>query len=384
MYLLDLSHTSHTRARTGIQRVTRSLHTELTRGQQCTAITWDPYANQWRPLNKSEKATLQSKSPSRKRSARWSLSTKMRGHWSALCRRNHPLPEAQAIIVPELFSADVASALSQLPQKLPRIALFHDALALKLPELSPPGTVARFPGYLQELLGFTGVAAVSEDSRTALLDYWSWLGIKPHPPVEAIALGIDPHQTPSPSNPEAEATPVLLCVGSIEGRKNHVSLLRACEKLWEKKRRFSLRMLGMANSHTGQEALQTIKELQDAGHPLRYDGAVDEATLDNAYAECAFTVYPSLMEGFGLPVLESLMRGKPCICSSQGALGESARRGGTIMLDTLDADTIAGAIDSLLQKPQKRSQLVAEASQRTYRSWQTYTNDLLTWIKTLS
>jgi len=139
----------------------------------------------------------------------------------------------------------------------------------------------------------------------------------------------------------------------------------------------------MANQQTGHSALQKIRALQQAGHPLQYVGAVDEATLQAAYAKCAFTVYPSIMEGFGLPVLESLARGKPCICSAHGALGESARAGGTLVLDELTSPALATAIGQLLQNPAQIRQLSAEARHRSYRSWSDYANDLLLWMKAL-
>jgi len=380
MFLLDLSHTSHTRARTGVQRVTRSLHKTL--GSEATAITWDPYAQQWRELDQNENANLSSNSPAKKRGAKWPLSTKIRGHWHALRGAKHPLPSAEGIIVPEIFSTDVHAALPFLSSQLPRVALFHDAIALKLPELTPPGTVTRFPGYMQELLTFQGIAAVSEDSRLALIDYWQWLGLTLTPPVETIPLGIDPCPDiglqSTKSNP-----PVVLCIGSIEGRKNHLALLHACEKLWQQKQNFQLRLIGMSHPTTGQAALRKIDQLVAVGYPLRYDGAVNEETLQSAYEECLFTVYPSMMEGFGLPVLESLQRGKPCICSAHGALGESACGGGTIMLETLTPDDLSKAIDTLLHDANHRDQLSAAARSRTYRSWDNYTSDLLGWARSL-
>jgi len=51
-----------------------------------------------------------------------------------------------------------------------------------------------------------------------------------------------------------------------------------------------------------------------------------------------FTVYPSLMEGFGIPILESLWHGKPCVCGGNGALGEVARGGGCLIVDQTSED----------------------------------------------
>lgn len=389
MPLLDLTHTSHTRARTGIQRVARELHTALAAAGRVTAITWDEAAAAWRTLEPWEIANLQSTAPAARRGAHWPWPARLRGHWRRLTGHRPALPTlADGLIVPELFSPKVAAALPGLLARVsgPRVALFHDAIALKYPELTPAGTVARFPAYLQELLAFDGIAAVSADSRDALLDYWRWLGVKNLPPVHTIPLGIArpaSNLTNSNRSPSATTPPVVLSVGSIEGRKNHLALLEACEQLWARGRTFELHLIGLAHPQTGRAALDRIAALQSAGRPLRSDGAVDEAALEAAYAACAFTVYPSLMEGFGLPVLESLARSKPCICSGRGALGESARAGGCLALDQVDAASLADALDRLLTSPDEHRQLSAAARSRHFQTWAGYAAELTAWMRTL-
>jgi glycosyltransferase involved in cell wall biosynthesis len=382
MHLLDLSHTSHTRARTGIQRVTRALYRELAALQKGLPITWDPHARLWRGLESWEIANLNATSPGTSRGAKWPWPTRLRSKFNRYRGRSPELPIGTGVIMPELFSPAVAQAWPRLKSTGPRIAIFHDAIALKLPELSPKGTVARFPAYLQELLALDGVAAVSEDSRQTLLAYWNWLGVLKQPPVVTIPLGLDFPEN-SPGAKVASDLPTILCVGSIEGRKNHLMLLQAAEKLWQDGRKFTLHLIGMAHAQTGRSVLQKIATLKSSGASLRYDGAVDETALNQAYAHCTFTVYPSLMEGFGLPVLESLIRGKPCICSGLGAIGESARCGGTVMLSDLTVNNLADAIDRLLRNPAKVTELATAARDRKYRTWLEYTGDLLAWMKSL-
>ncbi|MFI5355969.1 MAG: glycosyltransferase family 4 protein [Opitutales bacterium] len=377
---IDLSHTAHTRARTGIQRVARALQTELARDGNATPVTWDPYARIWRELETWETANLASLAPASKRGARWPWTARLRGRLGL--RRPTPLPAGQGLIEPELFSPAVAAALPRLATTGPRVALFHDALALKLPEMTPANTIGRFPAYLQELLTFDGVAAISQDSRQTLLDYWRWLGIAQPPPVETIPLGLEVCSVLR-YKPDAAAEPVVLCVGTIEGRKNHLVLLEACERLWARQLRFTLHLIGAVQPQTGQAAVRKIRALQAAGRPLRFAGPATEAELEQAYAACAFTVYPSLMEGFGLPVLESLARGKPCVCSDRGALGESARGGGTMPVDPAKADAMTAAIEELLRQPAKLAQLAREAGQRRFRSWADYAADLRRWMDTL-
>jgi len=388
LILLDLSHTSHSLARTGIQRVGRSLARELAALRVARNITWDPYRRCWRPLLDWEQDGLESTGASSKRGAQWPLKAKWSGRlarWRQLAPP--PLTPALGLIVPELFSPSIASALPELFRQVtgPRIALFHDAIALKFPELTPSGTVARFPAYLRELARFDGIAAISEDSRQCLLDYWSWLGLRNTPPVSTIPLGVDLPPAVVPSTPPQQATPpMLLCVGSIEGRKNHSALLRAAETLWSEGLSFSLHLIGLANRQTGSEALSLIQTLQEQGRALVYKGPVDDETLATAFRDCLFTIYPSLIEGFGLPVLESIARGRPCICSGKGALGESTLGGGCFALPSVEEREIAQAIRLLLTNQTELARLTKEASQRHIRTWSDYTRALLGWMGELA
>jgi glycosyltransferase involved in cell wall biosynthesis len=382
--LLDLSHTSHTRARTGIQRVARSIRREL--GTRCTAVTYDPFESAWRPLEPWEESNLAATAPAASRGSRWPVSARLRGRVRRLLGRTAPLPGqgAAGVIVPEIFAPDVARALPFLSAASagPRVALFHDAIALQFPEFSPQSTSARFPGYLRELLLFDGVAAISEASRGCLLEYWSWLGVKRTPPVAAITLGIDsPASLPAPA--ALSDCPTILCVGSIEGRKNHAALLDACESLWASEARFKLRLVGLANRETGGPALEKIESMKAAGRPIEYRGPEADEALEAAYGACAFTVYPSIAEGFGLPVAESLVRGRACLCRLDGALGEVARDGGCLGIGSAGAVEIASAIGVLLGSPFDLATLEASARARRFKSWSQYTSELLAWMGTL-
>jgi glycosyltransferase involved in cell wall biosynthesis len=419
MLLLDLTHTSHTQARTGIQRVARQLHTALCAQGGETAVCFDPWQKTWRALEPWEENNLAAKTAAAARSASWPWRARLRGALRRRLGRSSPLASrlpvlrslgeggsplaSPCLLVPEIFSPGVAAALPALFAQAggPRAAIFHDAIALKLPELTPAKTVARFPAYLRELLAFDGIAAISEDSRQSLLDYWRWLGVSNPPPVQTIPLGLS---LPAPSrttqlstlNPTSSVAlnlsngakedqlSTILSVGSVEGRKNHLALLDACEQLWARGLRFELHLIGLAHPQTGRAALDRIAALKAAGRPLRYRGPVDDATVVAAYDACQFTVYPSLIEGFGLPVLESLAHGKPCVCSGRGALGEAARGGGCVALDLVDAGSLATAIKRLLETPSDLAALADAARARTFKSWSDYAAELAAWLRTLS
>ncbi|MEY4003958.1 MAG: D-inositol-3-phosphate glycosyltransferase, partial [Verrucomicrobiota bacterium] len=122
-----------------------------------------------------------------------------------------------------------------------------------------------------------------------------------------------------------------------------------------------------------------------AKHGFRFPLLSDvDKTVAAAYAACAFTVYPSIAEGFGLPVLESVAHGKPCVCSGQGALGEAAAGGGCLTLSTVTATDLAGAIGRLLAEPAELAELSARARHRPIRTWRDHATDLTTWMAELS
>ena len=391
--LLDLTHTSHTHAHTGIQRLCRALYRALgERDGGVFPVCHDPYESAWRPLRGWEQANLVPPvgAMAGARGARWPLSAKIGGLLRRLGARIRatpaPAPTGDCLIEPEIFSPTVGRALPAILAGVagPRIALFHDATALRMPELSPPKTVARYPAYLQELLLFDGIAAISDDSRATLVDYWRWLGVTNAPPVIGLPLGIDP-PVPAPFGHTTAmgAAPVVLSVGSIEGRKNHLALFEACETLWRSGLRFELQLVGLAHPRTGRPALDRLQTLRAAGRPIRYEGPISEPGLARAYRTCAFTVYPSLMEGFGFPVLESLSYGKPCIASAQGALGESIKGGGCLALERVDAAALSRAIASLLADPERLESLASEAQRRSFKTWSAYAEELLAWMRLL-
>lgn len=382
--LLDVSHTSHTRARTGVQRVVRELHGAL--GTRATTVCFDPYLGSWRTLRSWEQSTLLSPTTvGNKRSAQWPLLWKLRARLRS-SRRPQPLPVNDGLLVPEVFSSAVAKAWPALFEQVrgPKVAIFHDALPLKFPEVTAPSTVARFPYYLRDLQLFDGVIAVSEDSRRSLEDFWKWAGASRTPATIAIPHGLNLERVNRADPLNTRERPQVLTVGAIEGRKNTIALLEACERLWKEGLVFDLKMVGPVSRPTGLPALQRIRKLEKAKRPLSYAGAVTDALLERAYNECSFTVYPSLAEGFGLPVMESLAHGKPCICSARGALGEISRGGGCLPLENVDIDTLADAIRRLLQNQDELEALKRAARSRTFKSWADYTLELTEWIHAIA
>lgn len=385
MILVDATHTSHSSARTGIQQLTRRLIAPADGGAVFAPVTYDTFWRAWRELDPGEAEVAGAGAGSGgSRRAQWSVRQKWRGRMSRMLGDAPPFPVgATAFVAPEVFSKEVGGAYRKLLKKIdgPRVAVFHDAIPLTHPELSPPKTVARFPAYLEELRQFDGVAAVSKHSRDSLAGFWKWAGGRA-PPVVAIKSGVEP--PPSACGPPpADGVPQVLSLGTIEGRKNHAALLEAAESLWAAGVRFELHIVGFPRPETAAAALARIEELRAGGRPLFFHGSVDDAALEARWSACRFSVYPSLIEGYGLPVIESVARGRPCICSAVGATGEAAAGGGCLALESVDPASIAAAMRRLLEDPAHYDILRASAMARPVRTWVDYRRDLQAWVGTL-
>lgn len=250
-------------------------------------------------------------------------------------------------------------------------AIFADAIPMKLPQITWPQSVARHPHYLKLLARVAHVWAISEASRTELLDYWRWLALPQLPPVAVLPLGADLGRNPRRTTPPASRTgrKLLLCVGIIEPRKNQDFLLEVAEQLWAEGVDFELHLVGRVNPHFGRPIEARIKALARREPRLSYHAAAADAVLADLYARAHATVCPTIAEGCGLPLLESLWQGVPCVCSDLPVLRENADGGGCMPVRVSDREAWTGALRALLADQERHARLVAEATQRALPTW---------------
>ena len=147
--------------------------------------------------------------------------------------------------------------------------------------------------------------------------------------------------------------------------------------LWSEGLQFELVLIGRTTAHGGPMVNSEIDRLTRKGRPVQWLRHVDDESLHREYRDCSFTVYPSLREGFGLPIVESLWYGRPCVCGSNGALGEAAVGGGCLLVNQEDAVALADGLRQLLTNAPAYNRLCEEAHTRTFRSWDDYTDELL-------
>ncbi len=272
----------------------------------------------------------------------------------------------------ELFSEEERPGFSEfLVNRTGRTAaIFHDAIPLKWPHITWPQSVARHPGYMKLLAQFDRVWAVSAASRAELIGFWQWLGVEKMPPVELLANGADsvraPRVTELAGKPRARS---LVSVGILEPRKNQTLLLDVAETLWREGLAFELNLVGRVNPHFGRPLERRARAMAKEFPGLRYHAAASDAAVKAIYARARANVFPTIAEGCGLPLLESLWQGVPCVCSDLPVLRENADAGGCLAVATDDRAAWTEALRRVLTDDALVARLQTEATTRALPTW---------------
>ncbi len=136
--------------------------------------------------------------------------------------------------------------------------------------------------------------------------------------------------------------PYVLCAGSLEPRKNLKRLLAAWQRLGPVKNGLTLLLVG-ASSHVFKSA-----GLGSPPSDVRLTGFATDDDLQALFTGAEAFVFPSLYEGFGLPVLEAMACGAPVVCSSTTSLPEVAGDA-AVLVDPLNVDSIAAGLTQILE-----------------------------------
>jgi glycosyltransferase involved in cell wall biosynthesis len=287
--------------------------------------------------------------------------------------RDHAAPD-DWFVTTELFSEAERPGFTTFlrSHRCRTAAVFADAIPLKLPHVTWPQSVARHPSYLKLLASFERVWAISVASRDELVGYWRWLGLEAPPPVEVLPLGADldrqPRVTAAAETPPP-GRPAVLCLGILEPRKNQQFLLTVCAELWSAGHVFDVHIVGRVNPHFGQPIVELIKRLRKRWPGLHYHAAIDDARLDQLFRSVRATVCPTIAEGCGLPLLESLWHGVPCVCSDLPVLRENADGGGCLPAAVNDPAAWRDALLRVLFDDRAWQRLQAEAARRVLPTW---------------
>ncbi len=168
----------------------------------------------------------------------------------------------------------------------------------------------------------------------------------------------------------------VLHVGTLEPRKNVQRLVEATEMLPE----CQLVLVGGSGWSDGP----IRAAIAQAGDRVRHIPYVSGPDLRALYEGATLFAFPSLYEGFGMPVLEAMAAGVPVLCADIPVLREAGGEAASYV-DPLDTDAIAGGIEALLADPVARERMIEQGrTQVTRFSWQRSANTLASEIEALA
>lgn len=239
----------------------------------------------------------------------------------------------------------------------PPAAVFVYDLAFKLRPREVPWQQRLYFGQILEpaLRQAATVLVISEKTRIDLLDWYHVPGLDDK--TKVIPLGVSTSVPVGPL-PEGLEPGFILAVGTVEPRKNYPRLLAAYRRLRSGMLAPPLVIAGRPGWAYGDTVERIRKE-----PGVRYLGHVDEPTLSALYESAAVLAFPSLYEGFGLPLLEAMARGLPSVVSNAGALPELAGDA-AILVDPEDVASIEVGIEKGLSDRALRARLSSAGKER--------------------
>jgi glycosyltransferase involved in cell wall biosynthesis len=369
--LVDVAHTARTPLATGIQRVARETTRRWLAARACTPVSWSEGYESVRELTATERLRFGSTAPE---AVEEPTDTAVVVPWRA------------TYIVAELAAESERSArllaLAALTPNRTGVIGF-DCVPLTSAETTQRGFAGVFAGNLAALRSFDRIATISQAAATEYAGWRSMLtaiGLS-GPAIASVPL---PAEGEKPTEEDLAAArarflvgplPLVLVVGSHEPRKNHLTVLHAAELLWREGLRFSLSFVG-GNAWGSDSFSRRLTELQRAGRPVDTESRLSDGQLWAAYQLARCTVFPSLNEGFGLPVAESLAAGTPAITSDFGSMLEIAADGGALTIDPRDDHALAVAMRQLVTDDALHTRLHRAALARPPRTWDMYANEL--------
>jgi glycosyltransferase involved in cell wall biosynthesis len=216
------------------------------------------------------------------------------------------------------------------------------------------------------LRGAAAVLVPSESTRRDLLEQYPISGLDEK--LKVIPLGL-PSAVPAGPLPERIEPGFVLAVGTVEPRKNYPRLLAAYRRLRGRHGALPFIINGRPGvpqlviaGRAGWAYGDTMERI--AAEPgVHYLGHVDEPTLSALYESASVLAFPSLYEGFGLPLLEAMAHGVPAVVGATGALPELGL-GAALSVNAEDEDAVASALERLLADEGLRQKLGEEGKRR--------------------
>ncbi|KAA5614267.1 glycosyltransferase family 4 protein [Rhodovastum atsumiense] len=211
------------------------------------------------------------------------------------------------------------------------VVMIYDIIPLRRPEWCDAVLAATFRRWFHAVVPLADVVfTISRASAEDIRAYAQGTGLKLAGPVVAVPIGTGFGAPPAvPATLDRSRLPepgsYALFVSTIEARKNHALLFRVWRNLLESLPPGEVPTLVFAG-RIGWMVADLLQQIRNSGHldgKLLIIESPSDAELQALYEGCRFTLFPSLYEGWGLPVTESLAFGKPCLVAATTSLPEA-------------------------------------------------------------
>lgn len=253
-----------------------------------------------------------------------------------------------------VWGGELFHALNQRADRRPApkvVSTFHD-LFVMTEEYSSPEFRARFTGQARRAAENSdlviAVSAFTAAQVSGLLGFdSSRIRVVPH--------GVRLRSLP----PRTEREKIVLFVGALQARKNIARLVEAFERApagWRL-------ILAGASTGYGSEAILERIHASPSRHRIRTIGYVWPAELETLYSRASIFAFPSLDEGFGIPVLEAMAAGVPVIASHRPSLVEIAGDA-ALLVDPQRTDELESALELLMRDPDLRQEYAERGRRR--------------------
>jgi glycosyltransferase involved in cell wall biosynthesis len=244
--------------------------------------------------------------------------------------------------------------------KTPYVVMIHDISYRARPRFTSPRNFA-----LQNILGWltalraSAVTTPSHFSRREVARLYPWLRDRAFVTPNAVKSAFYPRPSAEVEQVKKAfdiSAPYFLFVGTPQPRKNIARVVEAFLAVTRKVERVQLVIAGKSTPELGK--LRRAHQAAFASGRVVATGYVSDDDLACLYSGCIALVFPSLYEGFGIPVLEAMACGAPVITSNTTALPEAAGDA-ALLVDPEDTAAIAAAMRRVLDVPDLRAALRA-------------------------
>jgi glycosyltransferase involved in cell wall biosynthesis len=272
----------------------------------------------------------------------------------------------------DVFHSTFRSPPDWLSPAVPRVITIHDVIPLRYRNDYDPITLGTLETVLASLDPKRDFAtAVSQYTKN---DFCDLSGFPPERVVVAPLSAADHFRPVTAENAIAEVRerygladkPFLLSVSNPQPRKNIPLLIRSFYTVLRKLPSWdgNLVLVGNVTAGFGVNAIRyEIAKEPELSHRVIWAGGVSDEHLCYLYSSCRAFLFPSTLEGFGLPALEAMKCGAPVICSNTSSLPEVAGDA-AIMIDPRDEMALANAIFDVVSNPARQRELAAQSLRR--------------------